>query len=237
MLNVIATSVLISTFSACLPRLGNTPELIDKINSHLVAAASQTIITAWAAVNLIYPEYTESLHYTVVGYYVYDMIYLLISPYATSKGLFIAHHMGAMFVALYAVYVQLSYEYLLNYLYIVLESGSLLLNLTNIAKILYPYTPFSRNIIRLNLGYYGISRMILFPACLLQGILIVYNSTNPMQELAYMAPPFSILIILFIVSINWFATMVHNYTKPQSSLEQHQEPVADVQSVQQTTLT
>jgi hypothetical protein len=220
MLNVVATSVLISTFSACIPRLGNTPELIDKVNSHLVAAASQTVISIWAAINLMYPEYTESLHYTVVGYYVYDMIYLLVSPYATSKGLFIAHHIGAMFVALYAIYFQLSYVYILNLLYIVLESGSLLLNLTNVAKILYPYTPFSRNMIQLNLGFYGISRMILFPACLLQGVSIVYNADHPMQELASMAPPFSILIILFIVSVNWFATMVHNYTKQQSSPEQ-----------------
>jgi hypothetical protein len=226
MIQIVAASVLISTFSACIPRLGNTPELIDKVNSHLVAAASQTIITAWAAVNLMYPEYTESLHYTVVGYYVYDMIYLLVSPYATSKALFIAHHMGAMFVALYAIFFQLSYVYILNLLYIVLESGSLLLNLTNVAKILQPYTPFSRNMIRLNLGYYGISRMILFPACLLQGVSIVYNAEHPMQELTYMAPPFFILIILFVVSVNWFATMVQNYIKTQASPDQ--ESIAQV---------
>ena len=230
MFHVLTSTALISAFSIALPKIGSTPELIDKINGHLVAAAIQAVITAWAAVNLVYPAYSTTLHHAVIGYYVYDILYLLISPYATSKKTFIAHHIAAIFVALYAICVELSYVYLLNILYLVLESGSLILNLTNVAKILYPYTQFSRNMITLNLVCYTISRMICFPACLLHGITIINNSKEPSTEAFYMAPPAAILVILYLVSIQWFMAMVVSYTKTQSSPEQHREPVADAQS-------
>jgi len=204
---VIWTS-LISSIANIIPRLGDTTDIGDKVRGHLVAAACQTAITVWAALNLFFGLNTDSLNPFVISYYIYDIGHLLMNPYAKKEHMFIIHHIGAIAIILYATYGQIQYNYVYNVIYVLLEGSGIMLNIAGISKSLFPYTVYSRMMMATNVATYGLTRILLYPLHLLHFLYIVLSANPSFFDICIRIPPGLALIALYIVSARWYMVMI-----------------------------
>lgn len=205
---IIIWTSLISSIANIVPRLGDTPDVSDKVRGHLIAILCQTAITVWAAFNLFFTLNTESLGPFVISYYIYDIGHLLMNPYAKKDRMFIVHHVGTIAIILYAQAAQFQYDYFYNVIYILLEISGIVLNMSGISKSLFPYTPGSRIIMATNLATYGLTRIALYPLHLLHFLYIVSNENLSLFDISIRAPPGLALIALYIVSVQWYMVMI-----------------------------
>jgi hypothetical protein len=180
-------------------------DMIDKTIGQLISAASQILIILGAIVDLITP--IPYLTPFVIGYFVSDMIHLYTKPYGKTQTIFFLHHGLTIVMVGYVYLIESPYKSFNDICYILLETSSLSLNITNSIKYFYPNHSHMKFI---NISIYGICRMLLYPINIGHGIYMLYNS-NDAYIIKLHIFPVSLLIILYAVCVNWFIVMVRKH--------------------------
>ena len=148
----------------------------------------------------------------MIGYFIYDIIYIYRKLYKKINALIFLHHILSIVILTYIHLIDSPYKLFINICYILLESTSLSLNITNSIKYFYPGHPQLKCVNLVNISIYGIVRILLYPINLGYGIYIVYNLNDTYLKILYIAPG-SLLILLYIISVNWFIAMVSKYSQ------------------------
>jgi hypothetical protein len=180
-------------------------DMIDKTIGQLISSACQILIIMGAVVDLITP--IPYLTPFVIGYFVYDMIHLYTKPYGKTQTIFFLHHGLTIVMVGYVYLIESPYKLFNDICYIVLETSSLSLNITNCIKYFYPNHPNMKLINFINISIYGLFRMLLYPINIGHGIYMLYNS-NDAYIIQMHIFPVSLLLILYAVCVNWFIVMV-----------------------------
>jgi len=180
-------------------------DMIDKTIGQLISSACQILIILGAIVDLFTP--ITYLTPFVIGYFVYDMIHLYTKPYGKTQSIFFLHHGLTIVMVGYVYLIESPYKSFNDICYILLETSSLSLNITNSIKYFYPNHPNMKCINLINISIYGLSRILLYPINIGHGIYILYNSNNAYIIQLHIFPVF-LLIILYAVCVNWFIAMV-----------------------------
>ena len=103
--------------------------MIDKTIGQLISSACQILIIMGAIVDLITP--ITYLTPFVIGYFIYDIIHLYTKPYGKTQSIFLLHHGLTIVMVGYVYLIESPYRSFNNICYIVLETSSLSLNITN----------------------------------------------------------------------------------------------------------
>ena len=169
-------------------------DTISKLN----AGSYQIIVVLWSLYNMIYSKSSYSLDESMIGYFMYDIFNLLSSPYGRKQRLYLFHHIMSIYIIHLNMLYNISPSIYTNMLYFLMEYGSCTLNWMKLSNEYYP----SRRFKLLTYTTYGITRGICLP------IFIVKYYENVYQHIWHHKVTFAMICVLFILSMNWFQSMI-----------------------------
>ena len=169
-------------------------DTVTKLN----AGIYQLYIVGWAGYNIIQDSTDESIHYSLIGYYVYDTICLVIA--GRNQYLYFIHHILAIY------HINLNMTYALapmiysTTLYCSMELSSSMLNWMKLCKEYYPTiaTPFTSY----TCIVYVITRVIGLPIFIMNYWVHVYQ---PVWQHNIVVGS---LLLLYVLSADWCRKMV-----------------------------
>ena len=187
-------------------------DAIDRTTGQLMASFCQLSIVLWAAYNLSSTTNSiQPLHNFVLGFYAYDIIHLLISPYGKGQRIFLVHHGVTMAFVLYLKYVPLHYYSFINEAYLLLELSGLSINATNVFRQFNPVSKYNIALSAFNLYIYCLTRVIVCPLILIAIILSIAHNETPIPLLELVPPIF--LTGLLGISAKWFVAMIAKHRR------------------------
>jgi len=186
-------------------------DAIDRTVGQMVASFCQSIIVLWALTNLLFDGALNPLHYFVMSYYIYDIIYLLIKPYGKTQTVFLIHHVLCICVILYTIYIPLGYTSTIHLVYILMELSALSINVSNIQRYLYPASRLTIHVSLTNLLIFFVTRIVVFPSVLLYTLYDMY-SVEREDKYIYLFPG-SLFTGLLFLCIWWFIGMMEKHKR------------------------
>lgn len=184
--------------------LGATNRIIDifignyNITGILNAALFQIFITILAGYN-IYNGSNNYIDNSVIGYYIYDTIYLL----SYNQYAYIVHHV----FALYLIYLHITYQiapfFYSNVMYFLMELSACMLNWMNL---LGEYKIQNYRFKVLTYSVYTVTRVITYPIFLIDYIQIFY------EPIWYHNVHLAINCMIYIISIGYLIISVKKLT-------------------------
>ena len=186
-------------------------DAIDRTTGQLMAGFCQLSIVLWAAYNLLIANSIQPLHNFVLGFYAYDIIHLLISPYGKGLQIFLVHHGVTIAFVLYLKYVPLPYYSFINEAYLLLELSGLSINATNVFRQFNPVSKYNIALSAFNLYIYCLTRVLVCPLILVTIILSIAHNEKPIPLLELVPPIF--LTGLLGMSAKWFVAMIAKHRR------------------------
>jgi len=184
----------------------NQLDALDRTIGQLMSSLSQTVITIWAALNLLLSGSIDPLHNFALSYYLYDMIHLYLKPYGKTQQIFFLHHSACIFLIIYVRYTELQYANLMHIAYISMELSACSINITNILRHAYPVSKIHILLSGINLAIYGFLRLVVY------GISLLYFTV--ITEITYVYYiPITLQYLLFFVSLYWFLLMAKKHKR------------------------
>jgi len=194
----------------------NQIDAIDRTVGQLVASFCQSIIVLWALTNLLFNGASNPLHYFVISYYLYDMIYLFIKPFGKIQMIFQVHHGLCICVILYTIYIPIGYTSTIHLVYILMELSALSINLSNIQRYLYPASRLTIQVSLTNLLIFLITRIIVFPSI---SIYMLYDIITVDRDDKYIFLfPGSLFTSLIFLCIWWFVGMINKHRRLEQKM-------------------
>ena len=173
-------------------------DTIGKLNAGLY----QMCIIGWSAKNVIYSLDSNSIDNSLIGYYIYDTISLLMTPYGRKQYIYFLHHMLSVFL----IYINITYkvapDIYPNVLYFLMELSASMLNWMKLCNEYYPKIAVKFQLKTFTV--YIATRMFCFP------VFIIDYSINVYQPVWHQQITVGLLFILYVTSINWFFKMRKN---------------------------
>ena len=161
--------------------------------TNFISCIYQLVIVNWSIYNIYNENDNYLIDYSMLGYYMYDIITCIIAPYDCT---FYTIHHG---IAIYMISTSYFYGYspyiYRNLLYLLMESSASMANSMNIVKIHYPEKLYNYQIITYSV--FGITRVIIFPICIINYMKEVYT------PIWYHKVDIILLSIIYISSISF----------------------------------
>ena len=169
-------------------------DTVTKLN----AGIYQLYIVGWAGYNIIQDSTDESIHYSLIGYYLYDTICLVIA--GRNQYLYFIHHILAIYhINLNMTYALAPMIYSAT-LYCSMELSSSMLSWMKLCKEYYPTiaTPFTSY----TCIVYVITRVIGLPIFIMNYWVHVYQAVWQHNIVV------GSLLLLYVLSVDWCRKMV-----------------------------
>ena len=169
-------------------------DTVTKLN----AGIYQLYIVGWAGYNIIHDSTDESIYYSLIGYYVYETICLVIA--ARNQYLYFIHHILAIY------FINLNMTYALapmiysNTLYCSMELSSSMLNWMKLCKEYYP--TIATSFTSYTCIVYVIIRVIGLPIFIINYWVHVYQPVWQQNIVV------GSLLLLYVLSADWCRKMV-----------------------------
>ena len=169
-------------------------DTVTKLN----AGIYQLYIVGWAGYNIIQDSTDESIYYSLIGYYVYDTICLVIA--ARNQYLYFIHHILAIY------FINLNMTYALapmiysNTLYCSMELSSSMLHWMKLCKEYYP--TIATSFTSYTCIVYVIIRVIGLPIFIINYWVHVYQPVWQQNIVV------GFLLLLYVLSVDWCRKMV-----------------------------
>ena len=169
-------------------------DTVTKLN----AGIYQLYIVGWTGYNIIHDSTDESIYYSLIGYYVYDTICLVIA--ARNQYLYFIHHILAIY------FINLNMTYALapmiysNTLYCSMELSSSMLHWMKLCKEYYP--TIATSFTSYTCIVYVITRVIGLPIFIINYWVHVYQPVWQQNIVV------GFLLLLYVLSVDWCRKMV-----------------------------
>ena len=190
------------------------PNLLEKqdiLIGQFIGALIQLGLSIWASVNLLLSSPDQStwhLKTALIGFYTYDLIYLLSFAKGQTMYLFHAHHIGCIILISHLqLYPHINKHDSMNMFIFILELSAASINIKNLYRQFQ--LPFPNRVELINILIYFITRIILFPIILYIEIYHLY-----MKEILFTLPamiPSALLVTLHLICVKWCWDMVRRY--------------------------
>jgi len=181
---------------------------IDTV-SKLNAGTYQIFIVLWSIYN-IYQEMNNkitdrSIDTSLIGYFVYDTCMLLLTPYGRTQYIYFLHHILSIYIINICITYNIAPPIYTNTIYFLMETGSCTLNWMKLCNKYNPgYANKCRNITHV---IYFTTRCIALP-------VFIYDYTNNIyQPVWHQQITVFMLVLLYIMSVDWFLKMTKNFIK------------------------
>jgi hypothetical protein len=190
-------------------------DLLDRTVGQLVNSIFQILMVGWTLYNLTIEDATDSLNTFVVGFYLYDILYLYMSQNGKTQTMYIIHHALTIALVVYVYYITPGYNTFVNINCMLLEFSSTSINVINIIKF---FNPGSNHTVisGINVCIYFLTRVFFYPLNLLLLTYRVYEADIPVKYMY--VPPIILLDTLFCVSVWWFIALFKKHKETQRKL-------------------
>jgi hypothetical protein len=170
-------------------------DVITKLNAGLY----QLYIVRWAGYDIIRYSTDESIHYSLIGYYLYDILYLLMTPYGRKQYLYFIHHI----LAIYLIHLNISYTLApmiySNVLYFSMELSASMINWMKLCNEYYP--DMAAQCRMYTCIVYAMTRMICLPIFIITYSVHIYHPVWQQNIVV------GLLLLLYVLSMDWFRKM------------------------------
>lgn len=190
------------------------PNLLEKqdiLIGQFIGALIQLGLSIWASVNLLLSSPAQStwhLETALIGFYTYDLIYLLSFAKGQTMYLFHAHHIGSIILISHLqLHPHINMPDSVNMTIFILELSAASINIKNLYRQFQ--LPFPKRVELINILIYFITRVILFPIILYMELYHFY-----MKEILFTLPgiiPSVLLATLYLICVKWCWDMVRRY--------------------------
>ena len=175
-------------------------DTVSKLNAGLY----QIYIIAWTIKNIInYKNINYSIDNSLIGYYLYDTISLLMTPYGRSQYIYFIHHILGIYIINLNITYHCSPLIYSNILYFLMELSACMLNWMKLLNEYYP-GDFAKKFQLKTYAVYGATRLFGLPVFIIDYFMNIY------QPIWYQRIVISLLLLLYVLSVDWFIKMNRN---------------------------
>ena len=184
---------------------GEIPNLLtcSIFNSILVTRCIFNLLTCYFNGELLSDEneVTQLIEKCMIGYFLYDLSYMIMSNKNYYLMVIIHHHVSLLILILNIMYHGYTNNLLSNSVIIILETSGTLTNVSKFAKHVSKDSNLTCNIIQTNKIVYFITRVIMLNSWITTAVILKYDGTAVTNVVVLC------LFCLYIGSISWFFKM------------------------------
>lgn len=186
-------------------------ESLDRAVGLSIGFVAQLLITGLGVLDLVTPVTT--LPALVIGFYLYDMIYL--GTKLQNQTMYLVHHIGTIGLVGYLTVIDSPYRGHADIMYILLELSSASINLVNLVKYFDSQSSRIPCLSACNLVVYGVTRILLYPV----NFVICAAHVASSDRILINVPPLAVLGLLYAICIYWFFLMIQKHIRARGSIE------------------
>lgn len=186
-------------------------ESLDRVVGLSIGLVTQLLITGLGILDLVTPVAT--LPALVIGFYLYDMIYLGVK--LQNQTMYLAHHAATICLVGYLSVIDSPYRGFADIMYILLEFSSASINFVNLVKYFDSQSSLIPTLSACNLAVYGLTRIVVYPVNLVVCAAHVASS----DRILIHVPPLAVLGLLYVLCVYWFGLMVQKHIRMRGAVE------------------
>jgi hypothetical protein len=175
----------------------------------LISGWLSKVITGYGSYDT-HPDMEHILFYGI-GFYVYDLLYMMTYQEGRQDYVGQLHHIGAIIALRHLhYYPEANHPMMAGIIILLLEISAMVLNITFLYKLLFQ--SYVQQLELINIIVYATTRVILIPIGQCVSPFIYYDSQQRQEAYHYKyALPLLLNTLLTIASMFWFKTMIHKY--------------------------